>query len=108
LRQTKKWKRYIAASTNENSILGTSEAGSCRYKHSYLRPRNRAAAKRVREALQRCLGHIATFVELGRMQDEGVRKVVEPRFGYLIYYDIDKTGNVINVVTIQHPKRDRP
>jgi plasmid stabilization system protein ParE len=75
---------------------------------SYLRPRNRAAAKRVRESLQRCLGHIAAFVELGRMQDEGVRKVVEPRFGYLIYYDIDKTRNVINVVTIQHPKRDRP
>ena len=29
-------------------------------------------------------------------------------FGYLIYYDIDKVANVINVVTIQHPKRDRP
>jgi hypothetical protein len=42
------------------------------------------------------------------MQDEGVRKVVEPKFGYLIYYDIDTATNVINVVTIQHPKRDRP
>jgi hypothetical protein len=42
------------------------------------------------------------------MQDEGVRKIVEPRFGYLVYYDIDKAADVINVVTIQHPERDRP
>jgi len=41
------------------------------------------------------------------MQDEGVRKIVEPRFGYLIYYEIEKATNVINIVTIQHPKRDR-
>jgi toxin ParE1/3/4 len=75
---------------------------------AYLRPRNRAAAKRVRASLQHSLRHIATFTNLGRMQDEGVRKVVEPKFGYLIYYDIDTATNVINVVTIQHPKRDRP
>jgi toxin ParE1/3/4 len=75
---------------------------------AYLRPRNRAAAKRVRESLQRSLRHLTTFAELGRVQDEGVRKIVEPRFGYLIYYHIDKVSNVVNVVTIQHPKRDRP
>jgi hypothetical protein len=49
-----------------------------------------------------------TFAELGRVQDEGVRKIVELRFGYLIYYHIDKVSNIVNVVTIQHPKRDRP
>ena len=74
---------------------------------AYLRPRNRAAAKRVRESLQRSLDNITRFHELGRMQDEGVRKIVEPEFGYLIYYDIDKAAKVVNVVTIQHPKRDR-
>jgi hypothetical protein len=42
------------------------------------------------------------------MQDEGVRKIVEPEFGYLIYYDIDQAAKVVDVVTIQHPKRDRP
>jgi plasmid stabilization system protein ParE len=75
---------------------------------AYLKPRNRAAAKRVRESLQRCLGHLTTFSDLGRMQDEGVRKIVESRFGYLVYYEIDQVAKVINVVTIQHPKRDRP
>jgi plasmid stabilization system protein ParE len=76
---------------------------------AYLRPRNRAAAKRrVRESSQRSLRHLTAFAELGRVQDEGVRKIVEPGFGYLIYYHIDKVSNVVNVVTIQHPKRDRP
>jgi plasmid stabilization system protein ParE len=59
---------------------------------AYLRPRNRATAKRVREALQHSLEQITRFRELGRMQDEGVRKIVEPKFGYLIYNDIDKPG----------------
>ena len=76
--------------------------------NAYLTPRNRAAAKRVREALQRSIRHIAMFTQIGRMQDEGVRKIVEPKFSYLIYYSIDEVTNVVNVVTIQHPKRDRP
>ena len=75
---------------------------------AYINLHNRAAAKRVRESIRRSLGLLKSFGELGRMQDEGVRKVIEPRFGYLIYYDLDKTANVVNVVTIQHPKRDRP
>jgi hypothetical protein len=62
----------------------------------YLRARNRAAT------------NLTTFAELGRVQDAGVRKIVELRFGYLIYYHIDKVSNILNFVTIQHAKRDRP
>ncbi len=75
----------------------------------YIKSYDPRAALRVRSAIQDTLRNIAAFPELGRRQDiEGVRKAVTPDYGYLIYYEVDSGSTEIAVLTIQHPKRDRP
>jgi plasmid stabilization system protein ParE len=45
---------------------------------------------------------------IGRPQNvEGVRKLVTPRYRYLVYYMIDEGAEEILIVTVQHPARGR-
>jgi len=56
----------------------------------YLRTRNPSAARAVRDAILRSLQNLALFPAIGRPQNvEGVRKLVTPKYRYLIYYVID-------------------
>jgi len=74
----------------------------------YLRLRNREAAARVGAAIRHSIEAAAGYPHLGRLQGEGVRKIVELRFGYLIYYDVSSNPDELRVVTIRHPARARP
>jgi addiction module RelE/StbE family toxin len=74
----------------------------------YLRLRNPAAALRVRNAILRYLQNLTLFPAIGRPQNiEGVRKLVTPRYRYLVYYMIDERAEEIVILTIQHPARYR-
>jgi len=56
----------------------------------YVRARDPVAATRVRDVLLHALESLVLFPEVGRMQTvEGVRKLVTPRFPYLIYYTVN-------------------
>jgi plasmid stabilization system protein ParE len=75
----------------------------------YIKAHDPRAALRVRLAIQDTLRNIVAFPEMGRRQDiESVRKTVTPDYGYLVYYAIDSRTAEIAVLTIQHPKRERP
>ena len=72
----------------------------------YLRTRNPAAALAVRAAILRSLQNLTLFRAIGRRQNvEGVRKLVTPKYRYLVYYTIDEGGEEIVILTIQHPVR---
>jgi toxin ParE1/3/4 len=72
----------------------------------YLRERNPGAAIRVREAIMAALKTLAAFPESGRRQAaNGVRKVVVPRYPYIVYYTIDHEYDEIVVVHIRHGAR---
>jgi len=74
----------------------------------YLRTRNPSAARAVRDAILRSLQNLALFPAIGRPQNvEGVRKLVTPKYRYLIYYVIDEGAEEIVILTIQHPGRSR-
>ena len=68
-----------------------------------IRPR-----RAVRDAILRSLQNLALFPAIGRPQNvEGVRKLVTPKYRYLIYYVIDEGAEEIVILTIRHPARSR-
>jgi addiction module RelE/StbE family toxin len=74
----------------------------------YVRSRNPSAAQRVRTAILDGLEILARFPNAGRRQNlENVRKLVIPRYPYLIYYTVDLSTDEVIVVAIQHAVRKR-
>ena len=74
----------------------------------YLHTRNPSAALAVRDAILRSLENLTLFPKIGRPQNvEGVRKLVTPRYRYLVYYMLDEGAEEIVILTIQHPARSR-
>ena len=62
----------------------------------YLRTRNPSAALAVRDAILRSLQNLTLFPAIGRPQDvQGVRKLVTPKYRYLVYYMIDEVAEEI-------------
>lgn len=74
----------------------------------YLKERSPASAVRVRDAFLSSLLTLVEFPKAGRPQTvDGVRKFVASRYAFLVYYVVnDETGD-IEILTIQHPARDR-
>jgi plasmid stabilization system protein ParE len=61
---------------------------------------------RVRADIQETLDDLAEHPRMGRsIEGRNRRLQVTPRFGYLIYYQIDRIG--ISVSAIRHPARKR-
>jgi plasmid stabilization system protein ParE len=74
----------------------------------YLRTRNPSTALAVRDAILRSLQNRTLFPAMGRSQSvERVRKLMTPRYHYLIYYTIDEGAEEIVILTIQHLARGR-
>jgi toxin ParE1/3/4 len=74
----------------------------------HLRTRNPSAALAVRAAILRSLQNLTLFPTIGRPQDvTGVRKLVTPKYRYLVYYMIDDRAEEIVILTIRHPARSR-
>ena len=62
----------------------------------------------MRDATLRSLQNLTLFPAIGRPQNvEGVRKLVTPKYRYLVYYTIDVKAEEIVILTIQHPARSR-
>jgi plasmid stabilization system protein ParE len=75
---------------------------------AYLRTRNPSTALAVRDAILRSLQNLTLFPAMGRSQNvESARKLVTPRYRYLVYYTIDEGAEGIVILTIQHPARSR-
>jgi toxin ParE1/3/4 len=74
-----------------------------------IRGENPRAALAVRSAILRSLQMLSNFPDIGRRQTvEGVRKLVTSRYGYLVYYTVDRNADAVVILTIRHPARQRP
>jgi toxin ParE1/3/4 len=71
----------------------------------YLWERSPEAALRVRDAILQSLQNLSLFPELGRKQEEGVRKIVTRQYSYRVYYMADEATDEIIVIAIRHPAR---
>ena len=60
---------------------------------AYVRERNPAAALRLQSDIYDTLQNLLIFPRAGRQQSAPtVRKLVTPRYSYLIYYRVDETA----------------
>jgi toxin ParE1/3/4 len=74
----------------------------------YLLERNPRAAVRVRAVILRTLEIATRFPQLGRGQrTRHVRKLVVPRYGYLIYFVVDPAADELIVLRIRHGRQRR-
>lgn len=74
----------------------------------YLHQRSPNASRRVREAIYGALRNLLLFPHAGRPQTtEGVRKLVSPKYAYLIYYLVDEGGGEIVILNVKHPAQQR-
>ena len=76
---------------------------------NYIRSENPSAAERVRASILESLESLVLFPRIGRVQSEaGVRKLVTPKYRYIVYYTLDEAFDEVIVLTIRHPARERP
>jgi plasmid stabilization system protein ParE len=74
----------------------------------HLSERSPQSSRRVRTAIYATLQNLLLFPHAGRLQNvPGVRKIVTPRYGYLIYYTVDGPVDELVVLNIKHPARER-
>ena len=75
---------------------------------NFIRAKNPAAAERVRASILESLESLVLFPRIGRLQSEGVRKLVTPKYRYIVYYTVDEVFDEVIVLTARHPARERP
>jgi plasmid stabilization system protein ParE len=71
---------------------------------------NPEAADRVENAVFRVAGRLAFYPRLGHLKSGGFREVVEPRYRYVVRYDLlpdDVTPKRVHILSIWHPKQAR-
>jgi plasmid stabilization system protein ParE len=74
----------------------------------YIQRHNPAAALRVRTTIYDSLQNLLLFPHAGRLQrTEGVRKLVTPRYNYLVYYVVDDATDEIVVLNVKHSRQRR-
>jgi toxin ParE1/3/4 len=74
----------------------------------YIARHSPMAAVKVRAAILRSLERLLVFPFSGRRQSvEGVRKLVAPRYPYLVYYPVDEDRQEIIVLSIKHAAQRR-
>lgn len=74
----------------------------------YLKARSPSAASNVRASIYSGLERLLLFPTLGRRQTtESVRKLVTPRYGYLVYCTLHTDEEEVIVLAVKHPARER-
>jgi plasmid stabilization system protein ParE len=73
----------------------------------YLNGRNPTASARVREAIVTSMRNLVDLPSIGHAITPSVRRIVVPRFGYLIYYTVLQQRGEISILSIRHPSRRR-
>lgn len=69
---------------------------------------NPGAARSIGDAISASQKLIADHPRIGRLQKgRDLRKLVMPRYGYLIYYRVIDRDGIVAIVTIRHPSRAR-
>jgi plasmid stabilization system protein ParE len=72
----------------------------------YLRERSPQAALRIANAIDKTIDRIVAFPDSGQDQTEtGVKRVVERRYGHLIFYRYSDDLKLIEIITIRHGRR---
>src|SRR5262249_10836635 len=104
---TKRLRPHSAASIDETSLHLACDARPCRHCRLF------SCEKSDRCAERSCgnppsLQNLLLFPEVGRPQTvEAVRKLVTRKYRYLFYSTVDRSGEEIVILSIQHPARER-
>ncbi|MBK1697025.1 type II toxin-antitoxin system RelE/ParE family toxin [Rhodovibrio salinarum] len=77
---------------------------------SFIGADNPEAADRVENAVVEITRRLASYPRLGHLQDGGFREIIEPRYRYIVRYDVfsdDATAGRVHILSIWHPKQTR-
>lgn len=69
---------------------------------TYIASDNIAAAIRVGAEIKRSIEMLPIHPYMGPVFDAPVRRLVIPRFPYVVFYEVDMAAKQINILTIQH------
>jgi toxin ParE1/3/4 len=74
----------------------------------YLVQHRPKGARNVAAAIERAVGQLKHFPDLGtRQTTQGVRKLVVSKYPYLVFDSVDGAANEVLILTIQHASRER-
>jgi plasmid stabilization system protein ParE len=74
---------------------------------NYLQSRSPQASRRVRRTILSTFRNLLLFPEAGRMLRHDLRKIVTPRYGYVIYYLADRAADEVVIVAVLHAAQQR-
>lgn len=73
----------------------------------YLQVQSPQGVRSVFGAIDDAMKMLSHFPECGVRDERGVRHIVEPRYGYLIYYRLFSRAPEIRILAVRHPARLR-
>lgn len=81
-----------------------------RYIRVYIARDNPVAARVVAQAIESQVHRLSQYPKRGRLRSGGFREAVEPRYRYVIRYDLLPDGTAptrVHILSIWHPKQAR-
>ena len=81
-----------------------------RHVRAYVAPENPVAARAIADAIEVHVERLAAYPRLGHLQTGGFRELVEPRYRYVVRYDLlsdDATVTRVHILSLWHPKQAR-
>ena len=76
----------------------------------YIAREHPRAARTVAQAIERHADRLHEYPRRGRLRPGGFREAVEPRYRYVVRYDLlpdDTAPNRVHILSIWHPKQAR-
>lgn len=75
---------------------------------TYIATDNISAAARVASEIRRTIETLETYPLIGQIYEGAVRRLVVTRYPYVIFYEVNQTAELINVLTVQHAHQRLP
>jgi plasmid stabilization system protein ParE len=75
---------------------------------AYLKDFSPGSSEEVGNSILATAAMLCEFPKAGRIARHGTRRIVNRRYGYLIYYRVDDALDEIVVLAVRHPARRRP
>jgi toxin ParE1/3/4 len=75
---------------------------------TYIAADNISAAARVASEIRRTIETLETYPLIGQGYEGEVRRLVVTRYPYVVFYEVNQTDELVNILTVQHAHQRLP
>lgn len=75
---------------------------------TYIAADNISAAARVASEIRRTIETLETYPLIGQAYQDEVRRLIVTRYPYVVFYEIDRATELVNILTVQHAHQMPP